>query len=177
LEDLRVAGSLVVDGQDALHQNGSVIVELVPSHLDGCLAVISSLPDWFGYPAALDDIAAAVRSQAGFVALEDGEVVGFVTLRPYSDESLEITYLAVRADRRRGGRGRSLLHAVKGFAHSGEFAVVSLLTLGPESGSSHYAETVEFYVASGFWRVKEIHIAEWRGAPSLVMVALVDQLP
>jgi len=154
-----------------------VIADLAPAHVDGCLAVISSLPEWFGYPGALEGVAEAAKTQVGFVALEDGTVDGFVTLRPYATESLEITYLAVRADRRHSGLGRSLLHAVKRFARSRDYEIVSLLTLGPESQSSHYAETVEFYLAVGFWRVKELHINEWGGAPALVMAASVDRLP
>jgi ribosomal protein S18 acetylase RimI-like enzyme len=153
-----------------------MIVALAPPHFDGCLDVIRSLPEWFGYEGALDGVARALRSQTGFVALEDSIVAGFVSIEPAFDESLEITYLAVAADRRRRGLGRSLVQAAAGIAKQREVASVCLLTLGPSSNDVHYAETVGFYRAIGFWRSKELSLAAWGGAPTLVMVAPVDRL-
>jgi ribosomal protein S18 acetylase RimI-like enzyme len=158
-------------------QNELMIVSLAPSHVEGCLDVIRSLPEWYGYEGALEDVAAALGTQGGFVALEGSLIAGFVAIEPAYDESLEITYLAVHADRRRSGLGRSLVQAVAQFARQREVASVCLLTLGPSSGSAHYAETVSFYRAIGFWRTKELHLSSWGGAPTLVMVAPVDQLP
>ena len=45
------------------------------------------------------DCAAAVRRESGLVAVEDGEVVGFLTYVHRFDEAAEITWMAVRADR------------------------------------------------------------------------------
>jgi hypothetical protein len=55
-------------------------------------------------------------------------------------------------------------------------ATIVLITLGPSSGSEPYGETVAFYRAIGFWRTKEIHNADWGGAPSLVMNAPIEIL-
>src|SRR6202012_4293973 len=92
------------------------------------------------------------------------------------DETLEITYLAVRAEHRGGGIGRRLVAAVCGLASTLDASSVTLLTLGPSSGSQHYAETVAFYRSIGFWRTKEVRNTEWGGAPSLVMTAPLAQL-
>jgi N-acetylglutamate synthase-like GNAT family acetyltransferase len=153
-----------------------MLLELAPSHAEGCLDVIRSLPEWFGYPGALEGVASALESQDGFAVVEDGVVAGFVLLQRAYDESLEITYLAVRLDRHRGGLGRSLLHAVGERAIREGIASVCLLTLGPSSGSLGYAETVAFYVSMGFWRVKELYLSAWQGAPTLLMAAPASQL-
>jgi ribosomal protein S18 acetylase RimI-like enzyme len=154
-----------------------MIVALAPSHLAGCLEVIRSLPEWYGYEGAVEDVARALESQAGFVALEGSAVAGFVAIEPAYEESLEITYLAVHADHRRRGLGKSLVGAVAEFARQRDVASICLLTLGPSSGSTYYAETVSFYQAIGFWRTKELYLTSWGDAPTLVMVAPVDQLP
>jgi ribosomal protein S18 acetylase RimI-like enzyme len=72
-----------------------------------CDAIVAGLPEWFGDPQGIAECAAAVRSQDGLVA-GDGEPIGFLTwLR--IDDVAEITWMAVRTDRRRGGVGRMLL--------------------------------------------------------------------
>jgi ribosomal protein S18 acetylase RimI-like enzyme len=154
-----------------------MIVVLEPAHVEGCLDVIRSVPEWFGYEGAVEAVAAAAGSQEGFVALEGGLVAGFVTVQPAFDESLEITYLAVHADHRRSGFGRLLVHAVAELAKERDIPSVCLLTLGPSAGSTHQAETISFYRAIGFWRAKELYLRTWGGAPTLLMVAPVAELP
>jgi ribosomal protein S18 acetylase RimI-like enzyme len=158
-------------------QNGLMIVALEPAHIEGCLDVIRSLPAWFGYEGAVQAVSTALESQRGFVALEGSVVAGFVALEPAFDESIEITYLAVHANHRRSGLGRLLVHAVAEFAKERDIPSVCLLTLGPSSGSADQAGTISFYRAIGFWRTKELYLRTWGGAPTLLMVAPVDQLP
>jgi ribosomal protein S18 acetylase RimI-like enzyme len=153
-----------------------VIVELAPSYREQCLDVIRSLPEWYGYEGAEADVARALASQRGFVAIEGEAAAGFVAIAPAYEESLEITYLAVHADHRRSGLGRALVSAVADFARRENYASVCLLTLGPSSASTYYAETVRFYEAIGFWRTKELYLSSWGGAPTLVMVAPVEHL-
>ena len=153
-----------------------MIVELVPRHAPECVEVIGTLPEWFGYPGASEGVAEAAENQKGFVALEDGVVVGFVTTLPIFAETLEITYLAVRADRRRRGLGRRLVAAACGRAVTLGASSVTLLTARPESADAPYAATVAFYRSLGFWRTKDLRNADWGGATSLVMTAPVAQL-
>ena len=146
------------------------------SDASDCVDTIRSLPEWFGYPGALDDVVDAVRNQEGFVARCDGRVVGFITIRPSFAECLEITYLAVQATFRHKGIGRELILAVGGLCSERGIDSICLLTLGPTAGSGFYQETVEFYRAMGFWRVSELPNVEWGGAHSLVMVAPTARL-
>jgi ribosomal protein S18 acetylase RimI-like enzyme len=146
------------------------------THLEGCIEVLASLPEWFGYPNALESARDAIAVQRGFVALEDERVVGFVVTSPVAEETIEITYLAVHADCRGKGLGRALVHAVRNAAIDDGFSYVSLLTLGPSSPSEHYAQTRSFYRRLGFAGAKELHITEWGGAPALVMVARLSEI-
>lgn len=141
-----------------------------------CVEVVRSLPEWFSYPGALDDVEAASRVQEGFVARLDGRVIGFITIRPSFAECLEITYLAVHATFRRKGIGRRLIRTVAKLCEERDIDSICLLTLGPTTESRFYRETVEFYRTQGFWRVRELQNAEWGGAYSLVMAAPASQL-
>ena len=152
------------------------IEPLRASDAPGCVEVVRSLPEWFGYPGALDDVGAASRTQEGFCARLDGRVIGFVTIRPSYAECLEVTYLAVHATFRRRGLGRALIRAVARLCGERSIDSICLLTLGPTAESPFYNETVEFYRTLGFWRVRELQNAEWGCAYSLVMAAPADQL-
>jgi ribosomal protein S18 acetylase RimI-like enzyme len=154
-----------------------MIVALEPAHVEGCLDVIRSLPEWFGYEGAVEAVATALESQRGFVAVENSIVAGFVAIKPAFDETIEITYLAVHADHRRSGLGRLLVRSVADFARARGIPSVCLLTLGPSARSALQDETISFYRALGFWRTKELYLRTWGGAPTLLMVARVDQLP
>jgi ribosomal protein S18 acetylase RimI-like enzyme len=147
------------------------LAEIRPEHHEGCLEVISSLPEWFGYPGALEGVASALKSASGFVATDAGKVAGFVAVAPCFEESLEITYLAVHAARRRQGIGRRLVYAARDLARTEGAGSLCLLTLGPSAESAAYAETVEFYRALGFLRIKELRLSDWNGAPALLMSA------
>jgi ribosomal protein S18 acetylase RimI-like enzyme len=141
-----------------------------------CVEVVSSLPEWFSYPGALESVASAVSTQEGFVAVDEGDVVAFVTTKPAFDETIEITYLAVHRDHRRSGFGRSLVRSVVRFGVVEGYQSVCLLTLGPSSESPYYAETVAFYRSIGLWQIKELRLSEWGGAPALLMGAPLTKL-
>jgi len=141
-----------------------------------CVEVVQSLPEWFGYPGSSGDVESASREQEGFVIRAGGRAVAFVTFRPNFEESVEITYLAVHAIYRRHGMGSKLVRAVAKLCDQRHVRSICLLTLGPSAENSFYRETVEFYQALGFWRVRELQNAEWGGAYTLVMVAPTSRL-
>ena len=154
-----------------------MITPLYAKHSAECVEVVRTLPEWFGYPGALRDIKDATSSQPGFVAVDAlGATHGFVTVQSNFEETLEITYLAVRADQRRSGHGRALVHAVRDLAIERGAESLCLLTLGPTAESEYYEQTVAFYKAIGFWQTKELYLTAWGGAPTLVMVANVGAI-
>jgi ribosomal protein S18 acetylase RimI-like enzyme len=164
------------EGQCSGRQNVEVISEIRDVHVAGCVAVVASLPEWFGYEGALEGVEHAARTQMGFVEVERGTVGGFVTMAPLFPETVEITYLAVHADRRRSGVGRALVRVARDRAQRDGARSICLLTLGPSAGSAVQEETIAFYRALGFWRTKEVYLQSWRGAPTLLMSAPIDQI-
>jgi ribosomal protein S18 acetylase RimI-like enzyme len=142
-----------------------VIRPLTPADAEACDAVVLTLPYHFGNDAGRAECARAVRAQDGLVALEEGEVVGFLTLERHDPRSAEITWMAVRADRRRQGVGRRLIEqAIDDLSVDG-VELLSVLTMAEsepeERESDNYADTRAFYRALGFVPLRELALEEW----------------
>jgi N-acetylglutamate synthase-like GNAT family acetyltransferase len=144
------------------------------SDAPGCDAVIASLPYFFGDPDGIRERAEAVRTQPGWVVEDAGVVVGFVTLRYPFPRSPEISWLAVRDERRRSGIGRQLVERASAKAARDGAEVLSVLTLGPsvpEPGVvDGYAGTRSFYGRVGFVPVGEVQPESWNSGPALLLV-------
>jgi len=142
-----------------------VIRPLSPTDAEACDAIVLTLPYHFGNERGRAECARAVRSQKGLVAVEGGEVVGFLTLERHDPRSAEISWMAVRADRRRRGIGRLLIErAVDDLVGNG-VELLSVLTLAEsepeERETDNYADTQAFYLALGFVPLRELAVEEW----------------
>jgi len=139
-----------------------MIRELTPDDAPACDAIILTLPTFFGHEGGRRDCAHAVRTQHGFVAEDGGEVVGFLTYAP-SQDVVEITWMAVRADRRRHGIGGELIER---FVRQIDGPIL-VLTAGPSSPEpdadpdDNSAGTRRFYRKMGFVAVKELTPEGW----------------
>jgi GNAT superfamily N-acetyltransferase len=143
----------------------------------GCDAVIRSLPYFFGDENGIREAARAVRRQEGWVAADGGEIVGFATIAPTFPGCLEITWLAVRADRRRSGLGRELVERVTARAIADGIPLLCVLTLGPsveEPGvQDGYEGTRRFWQRVGFVPVKELSLTTWSDEHALLLVRVL----
>jgi GNAT superfamily N-acetyltransferase len=134
---------------------------------EACEAVAATLPTFFGDPDGLRDMAEALRSQRGVVAERGGEVVGFLTLHPSTDEVDEITWMGVRDDLRGSGIGRQL---VAWAAEDASPRPLCVLTLGPSVPDVGYESTRAFYRRVGFLPVKELSLTTWNNSHALILV-------
>lgn len=144
---------------------------ITPDDARSCDDIILTLPTFFGLEGGRQDCAEAVRTQRGLVAEDGGEVVGFLTVAPSTDETLEITWMAVRNDRRRSGIGRRLVETLVDEATQS----ILVLTAGPSSDEpdadpdDNYEGTRRFYRQTGFVAVKELTPQGW-SQPALFLV-------
>jgi ribosomal protein S18 acetylase RimI-like enzyme len=117
---------------------------------DRCEAIIRGLPDWFGLEEGIVQARAYLESQNGFVAEEDGEVLGFLTYASELPESAEITWMAVAAGVHRRGIGRALTKALVVKARTDGRQLLLVKTLADSHPSPEYAVTRAFYRSMGF---------------------------
>ena len=104
---------------------------LTPDDAPQCDTVIASLPYFFGDPEGLAMCAEAVRTQPGVAAEVDGALAGFITLERHNDDTMEITWMAVRAGHRRDGIGSAMIDAACAHAVERGARMMIVMTLGP----------------------------------------------
>jgi orotate phosphoribosyltransferase len=148
---------------------------------EACEAVVDTLPTFFGDPEGLADLGDALRTQTGLVAVIAGEVVGFATTLPHWSSTVEITWLAVRADHRRQGIGRLLVETVARSASADGANLLSVLTLGPSAPEpgvqDGYEGTRRFYQRLGFIGVRELDLVTWSSSAALLLVRPLGRRP
>ena len=134
-----------------------------------CEAILRALPDWFGIEESIIEYVNDLQSLDGFVAKVDGRVVGFVGVKRYGAQSVEINIIGVHPDYRNQGIGSLLIAEIEHSAIALGAKVLHVKTLGPTHRDPHYAETRKFYEAKGFIPLEEN--ALWgEGNPCLIMV-------
>lgn len=143
---------------------------------DACDAIVASLPYHFGDEQGRRDCAAAVRSERGLVAVDREDVVGFLTVRAHYQDAAEVTWMAVRADRRRRGAGRALLDRLSSDTLAGGRHLLLVLTVSPSDGPDEipdgYQATRAFYEANGFVLARDL-AGYWGDADTPVLMIRV----
>jgi GNAT superfamily N-acetyltransferase len=140
-----------------------------------CDEIVLGLTYHFGDEQGRRDCAAAVRFQRGLVAEDGDRVVAFLTFEPRYDDAWEITWMAVRGERRGHGIGRALLDrlAVDAVAAGKSFLLVLTLSpTEPDEIPDGYQATRAFYRSNGFVLARDFP-GYWPGdVPVLLIRAL-----
>jgi ribosomal protein S18 acetylase RimI-like enzyme len=152
---------------------GVGIRSLRPEDADACDRIIAGLPYHFAHEQGRRDCAAAVRRDTGLVAIEDADVVGFLTYVYRFDEAAEITWMAVRADRRRRGIGHALIDRLSEQLAAEGRRVLLVLTVSPSDPGDEpddgYQSTRAFYRSTGFVLARDLR-GEWDADTAVLMV-------
>jgi GNAT superfamily N-acetyltransferase len=140
---------------------------------EACDDIVRGLPEWFGNEEGLKQQAQLVRTSAGMVCVEDGEIVGFLTYVRIYPRTAEVTWMAVRSDRRRRGIGTTLLGELTPMLTRDGARMLVVKTLSDrEEPGPEYAETRSFYLARGFVPVAELDIWGAENPCQLLVMAL-----
>jgi GNAT superfamily N-acetyltransferase len=158
---------------------GVAIRSLAPADAEACDGIVASLPYHFGDGEGQAMCARAVRESPGLVADAGGEVAGFLTWRRWYSSSVEVTWMAVHATRRRHGIGGLLIEELAGsVADEARFLVVTTLseaTPEPDEPDS-YAGTRAFYRSHGFEPVWD-PVGWWNDRNrAVLMVRVLDSM-
>jgi len=134
-----------------------------------CEPVLSALPDWFGIDSAVQAYAQAIDTLPTFMAEQDTDCVGFVTIKPHNPRAAELYVLGVRCELHRRGIGRRLLAAAETWMHSTGIAYTYVKIIGPSRRSEPYDRTRQFYLAMGYCPLEEFK-SFWAHDPCQIMV-------
>jgi GNAT superfamily N-acetyltransferase len=152
---------------------------LAPSDAEACDAIVLGLPYHFGMEEGRLACARAVREQPGLVASEGDDVIAFLTWEPRYEDAVEITWMAVRHDRRRRGIGGLLLGRLEEHLKEVGRRTLVVLTLSendpdpttePDDG---YQTTRAFYRSHGFVAVRDLP-GEWEDNLAVLLLKRLD---
>lgn len=122
-----------------------------------CAPMLEALPDWFGIPEANAQYIRDIEVLPTFLARDDdGELLGFLTVKQHYPESAEVLVMGVRPDRHRGGAGRALLEAAETWLRANGTQFLQVKTRGPATPDPFYERTRAFYRAVGFSPLEEL---------------------
>ena len=134
--------------------------------IEKCLQIARDLPEWFN-EAGLKAMERELREEKTFVAVERGEVLGFVAIKPLNEKAPEILWIAVRRELRSKGIGTELILFVEEWASRRGFELLVVKSSG-DLTYKPYDETRGFYERRGFVRIALIDpYPEW-GEPVLI---------
>jgi GNAT superfamily N-acetyltransferase len=155
--------------------------------------ILRALPGWFGIETSIAEYAAAADELPTFVAVAqahggadaaaraartpegetDGtsrDVIGFVTVRPTSEDALELHVMGVLVGWHRRGVGGALVERAAAYARAEGFALLHVKTLAASDPDPGYAATRAFYLSEGFLPLEVIREVWGPDDPCLVLV-------
>ncbi len=137
---------------------------------DLCEPILRSLPDWFGIEEAIVHYADEINRLPTWLALDEAQVLGFVSVKQHNQHAAEIYVMGVRAEAHRRGIGRGLIAQAEAWCRMRGVEYLQVKTLGPSHSDTYYAKTRSFYEAMGFRALEEFKQIWDEHNPCLVMV-------
>ncbi len=117
-------------------------------------SILEDLPEWFGIPEAREEYIAECAHQQMFCAYDDGNPIGFLSLKETSKDTLELSVLGVFKAFQRNGVGRALFLCAKEMAIRQGYSFLQVKTVQMGKYES-YDRTNRFYLSLGF---KELEV-------------------
>jgi ribosomal protein S18 acetylase RimI-like enzyme len=135
-----------------------------------CAPVLRALPKWFGIEEATQQYIEDIDELPTFLAIVDGNVAGFLTLKQHTVYAAEVHVMGVYTAEHRRGVGRALTDAAEGYLRGQGVEYLQVKTLSPAHPDKGYAQTRAFYRALGFRPLEEFPELWGPANPCLQMI-------
>ncbi|MGX8850256.1 GNAT family N-acetyltransferase [Amedibacillus sp. YH-ame10] len=134
--------------------------------------ILEQLPQWFGIPSALDEYVKESENLTLISAYDTTNMIGFVSLKPTSETTLEVYVMGILPMHHRQGIGKELIKQAIVYAQTHGMHYLQVKTLSPTVKDTGYLSTYAFYKANGFEDVEVLPLwDEWN--PCLMMIQKV----
>jgi len=138
-----------------------------------CKMIIEALPDWFGIPESNKEYIKGVVDTDFYTAYMFDKEVGFFSIITHLKETSEIYVCGILPDFHRLGIGRKLLGSAEEDLINNGTKFLTVKTLSFSHPDKNYAETREFYKASGFLPLEEFTELWGKENPCLFLVKVL----
>ena len=142
-----------------------------PADVDGCVAVLEALPGYFT-PSTYDEVRRDLADHPSWVAVEEGEILGFVLAPRRFTAGAEITLAGVVPSHHGQGVGKALVYECLTTLAALGVTMVEVKTLDASAGYEPYVATRGFWEGRGFVQVDCIDpLRGWEpGNPAAIYV-------
>lgn len=135
-----------------------------------CEPILRALPDWFGIETAIVHFVNEIDRLPTFLALQDEQVLGFLSLKQHNSYAAEVYLIGVQMTAHRQGIGRQLMQQAEAFLQTQRVEYLQVKTLSAAHPDKGYAKTRSFYLALGFRPLEELAELWGKENPCLLMV-------
>ncbi len=149
---------------------------VVGGHAEDYARILRALPEWFGIEEATQHYIDSAQTLPTVLAVDDNEVVGFLTLKHHSLHTAEIYVMAVHPDYHRRGIGQVMLSKAEAILVSSDIEFLQVKTLSASHPDPNYALTRKFYMAQGFRIVEEFPTLWGESNPCLLLIKSLNNL-
>ncbi|MEQ9144066.1 MAG: GNAT family N-acetyltransferase [Parvibaculaceae bacterium] len=133
--------------------------------------ILTELSDWFGDLHAIASYAEEAEKRPLLIAQSDnGDVSGFLCLKPQTDATSEVLVMGVRPAYHRQGLGRALVACAIEQERAKGISYLSVKTLAPAASHAGYERTRAFYLSLGFKPVEVFSTLWGPDNPCLLMI-------
>jgi ribosomal protein S18 acetylase RimI-like enzyme len=141
-----------------------------------CEPILRALPEWFGSETSNAQYLKDINTLPTWVAFDDHEMVGFLTIKEHTPYAAEILIMGVSPNMHRKGVGRRLVFEAEKDLRQRGIEYLQVKTLSSIDSYEPYARTRNFYFAVGFRPLEEFGELWEAGNPCLQMVkSLADK--
>ncbi len=153
-----------------------IIKQLTSPHdkSEVCNKILRSLPLWFGIESAIVDYVNDVKVMDTWVALENNETIGFISINKHNLFTAEIHVIGILENYHRKNLGSKLIECAETYLIKGGFKFLQVKTLSESRENESYAKTRNFYVKSGFVPVEEFKTLWGEYNPCLLMIKSLE---
>lgn len=135
-----------------------------------CEPILRSLPEWFRIKEANLRYLSDIERLPTFIAMIEGEPIGFLTLKQHNQYTEEILIMGVIPDLHRKGIGNALLFRAEEYLRQKKVEYLQVKTLSSSNPDTNYANTRALYFSLGFRPLEEFKDLWDEQNPALLMV-------
>jgi ribosomal protein S18 acetylase RimI-like enzyme len=135
-----------------------------------CNDILRSLPNWFGIESAIKDYTENVKEMKTWVATENKNTIGFISIKIHNPSSAEIYVMAIKEKYHNVGIGKRLVQASIDFLKKNNVQFLQIKTLSGKHPDQYYKKTRDFYYKIGFLPLEEFRNLWGEHNPCLLMI-------